>query len=108
MDTLSCVFAEKLIYYRTSRGKKQKDLAAAMNVTSGTVSSWESGTYSPKLSTLCKISAYLEVPVDVLLGLDRDSAQCYSKEEQELIEAYRAHTEFQPAVRVLLGIDKMK
>lgn len=104
MDTLSSIFAEKLIYYRTLRGKKQKDLAAAMGVTPGTVSSWESGTYSPKLSTLCKISEYLEVPVDALLGLDHDSSESYTKEERELIEAYRAHTELQLAVRVLLGI----
>lgn len=108
MDTLSKTFAENLMHYRIQRGKKQKDLAMVLDVSAATVSSWESGTYSPKLRTLCKISAYLEVPVDVLLGLDRDSVDCYSKEEQELIEAYRAHTEFQPAVRVLLGIDKMK
>lgn len=104
MDTLSNTFAEKLIYYRTLRGKKQKDLAAAMGVSAGTVSSWESGTYSPKLSTLCKISEYLEVPVGALLGMDNDSSENYTKEEQELIEAYRAHTELQYAVRVLLGI----
>ncbi|MDD6309117.1 MAG: helix-turn-helix transcriptional regulator, partial [Clostridia bacterium] len=73
MDTLSKTFAENLMHYRIQRGKKQKDLAMVLDVSAATVSSWESGTYSPKLSTLCKISAYLEVPVDVLLGLDRDS-----------------------------------
>ena len=56
----------------------QKDLVAVMDVTPGTVSAWESGTYSPKLSTLCKISAYLEVPVDALLGLDADSSVSYT------------------------------
>ena len=104
MDTLSKTFAEKLILYRTQRGKKQKDLAAAMGVTPGTVSAWESGTYSPKLSTLCKISAYLEVPADALLGLDADSSVSYSAEEKALIEAYRERTDLQHAARVLLGI----
>ena len=105
MDFLSKVFAENLILYRTQRGKKQKDLAVAMDVTPSTVSSWESGTYSPKLSTLCKISEYLEVPVDVLLGLDGVSSENYTKEEKELVEAYRERTDLQYAVRVLLGID---
>lgn len=105
MDTLSKTFAEKLIFYRTQRGKKQKDLATAMGVTPGTVSAWESGTYSPKLSTLCKISAYLEVPIDALLGLDVDGSVSYTTEEKALIEAYRERTDLQHAVRVLLGIE---
>ena len=66
MDTLSKTFAENLMYYRTQRGKKQKDLAMVLDVSAATVSSWESGAYSPKLSTLCKISAYLDVPVERL------------------------------------------
>lgn len=104
MDTLSKTFAEKLILFRTQRGKKQKDLAVAMGVTPGTVSAWESGTYSPKLSTLCKISAYLEVPVDALLGLDLDSSESFTTEEKALIDAYRERTDLQHAVRVLLGL----
>lgn len=105
MDLLSRVFAEQLIFYRTQRGKKQKELAAAMEVTPSTVSSWESGTYSPKLSTLCKISDYLEVPVDALLGLDHNSSEVYTAEEKNLIAAYREHKNLQYAVRVLLGMD---
>ena len=108
MDTLSKTFAENLMYYRTQRGKKQKDLATVLEVSAATVSSWESGAYSPKLSTLCKISAYLDVPVDVLLGLHCDGVECYSREEQELIEAYRTHPEFRSAIRVLLGMDPQK
>ena len=107
MDILSKIFAENLMHYRIQRGKKQKDLAMALDVSAATVSSWESGSYSPKLSALCKISTYLEVPVDALLGLDRDTSEYYTSEERELIEAYRTHTDFQPAVRVLLGLDKI-
>lgn len=104
MDKLSSTFSKRLFFYRTQRGKLQKDLAVAMGVTPSTVSSWESGTYSPKLSTLCKISEYLDVPVDALLGLDDHNSECYTKEEKVLIEAYRGHAELQHAVRVLLGI----
>ena len=83
----------------------QKDLVAVMDVTPGTVSAWESGTYSPKPSTFCKISAYLEVPVDALLGLDGNSSENYTAEEKALMEAYRERTDLQHAVRVLLGIE---
>ena len=102
MDNLNEIFARNLAYYRSQRGLMQKDLAERLNVSKATISCWESGTYSPKLSALPEICEALDITLADLLGIDQATAERYTKGETTLIEAYRAHPELQHAVRVLL------
>ena len=104
MDNLNDIFSQNLTRYRVQKGLMQKDLAERLNVSNATVSCWESGTYSPKLSALPEICAALDITLADLLGIDQATAQKYLKDEATLIEAYRKHPELQHAVRVLLGI----
>ena len=103
MDNLNDIFSQNLTRYRVQKGLMQKDLAERLNISNATVSCWESGTYSPKLSALPEICAALDITLADLLGIDQATAERYTKSETALIEAYRAHPELQHAVQVLLG-----
>ena len=50
------------------KGLGQKELAAILHVSNGTISNYESGIHSPNLDTLCTIADYHGVSVDYLLG----------------------------------------
>lgn len=53
---------------RTERGIYQKELAAYLNVSVGTISNYEKGIHSPDLDTLCRLADYFSVTTDYLLG----------------------------------------
>lgn len=95
------IFAENLIFYRKKNSMLQKDLAAKLGVSTSAVSNWESGINYPRLDTVYKICDALEISVGQLLGLG-DSL--YSRDDQELLDAYKEHPEMQDAVQKLLGL----
>ena len=53
---------------RVSRGMKQADLAAVLNVAQGTLSYWEQGKYDIDNKSLIKLAEYFSVTTDYLLG----------------------------------------
>ena len=53
---------------REENGMAQKEVAAILHVSNGTISNYESGIHSPNLDTLCAIADYYGVSVDYLLG----------------------------------------
>ena len=53
---------------RIEKGISQGALARLLKVTQGSVSQWEKGTTSPKVSTLPRLAAALGVTVDELIG----------------------------------------
>lgn len=61
-------FGKTLQHLRTERGIFQKELAAALHLSVGTVSNYEEGISSPDLETLCRIADYFQVSTDYLLG----------------------------------------
>ncbi len=60
-------FGELLYQLRTERGYYQKELAAYLNVSIGTVSNYEKGIHYPDLNTLVKIADFFHVSTDYLL-----------------------------------------
>lgn len=60
-------FGEKLYRLRIERGIYQKQLAAYLHVSVGTISNYENGVHSPDLKTLCKIANYFHVSADYML-----------------------------------------
>ena len=64
-------FGETLAKLRSEKGVYQKELAAALNVSVGTVSNYEKGVHFPDLATLCKIADYFDVTTDYLLSRTR-------------------------------------
>lgn len=60
-------FCQTLTDLRTERGIYQKELAAYLNVSIGTISNYEQGVHSPDLATLCKLADFFGVTTDFLL-----------------------------------------
>lgn len=54
---------------RIENGIYQKELAAYLNVSIGTISNYEQGVHDPNLDTLVKIAKFYGVTTDYLLGL---------------------------------------
>lgn len=90
--------------YREERGLSQKQLAELIGVKNNRVSNWEQGLNRPDADILAALCRALQVSpselLDVRLVDDELNAQ-----ERKVIMAYRAKTELQPAVNILLGID---
>lgn len=53
---------------RAEKGIYQKELAAYLKVSVGTISNYEKGVHFPDPDTLCKIAEFFEVTADYLLG----------------------------------------
>ena len=60
-------FSERLYRLRLEKGIYQKQLAAHLHVSIGTISNYENGVHSPDLKTLSKIAEFFHVSVDYLL-----------------------------------------
>ncbi len=60
-------FGERLYRLRIERGVYQKQLAAYLHVSVGTISNYENGVHSPDLKALRRIADFFHVSVDYLL-----------------------------------------
>lgn len=65
------MFALKLKELRTAENLSQKDLAAILNVSTGTVGNWEVGAREPGYEMTMKIANYFGITIDELLGRNR-------------------------------------
>ena len=63
-------FAQRLTSLRESKDLKKKELAKILNVSSSSISQYESGTNMPGYDILCRLSEYFGVSIDFLLGND--------------------------------------
>ncbi len=53
---------------RKERELGQKELAALLNMSIGTISNYENNVHAPDLATLCKLADFFHVTTDYLLG----------------------------------------
>lgn len=61
-------FGEMLSELRQDRNLSQKDMAKLLNVSSGTISNYETGRHAPSLETVVQLANYFNVTTDYLLG----------------------------------------
>lgn len=59
---------EILAMLRRERNLGQKELAAYLNLSTGTISNYENGVHSPDLDTLCRLADFFGVTTDYLLN----------------------------------------
>jgi transcriptional regulator with XRE-family HTH domain len=76
-------FGENLKKARLQKKLKQSDLSKISNIGINTISHIENNTFEPRVGTLKKLAAALEVPLETLIG-DYD-AQTFENTEQSEI-----------------------
>ncbi len=59
---------EILAMLRRERNLGQKELAAYLNLSTGTISNYENSVHSPDLDTLCRLADFFGVTTDYLLN----------------------------------------
>lgn len=93
---------ETLAILRKEKGLGQKQLAALLNISVGTVSNYENGVHSPDLATLCKLADFFHVTTDYLLGR---TEYRYPLEllERYITKEYRA----QDIINTVLSVDSV-
>ena len=88
---------------RKEREMGQKELAAIMNLSVGTISNYENGVHSPDLTTLCKLAAFFETTTDYLLGQTE-----YRCPPEALTEYFTDDCTLQEAVNTIRSFDPEK
>ena len=91
--------------YREEFGLSQKELADRIGISNSRVSNWEQGINRPDADMLAEICVALNVSPSLLLGIQISSEEL-SDSERKVIQEYRAKTDMQHAVKILLGIEK--
>lgn len=91
------------------KGITGSQLASGIGVSTGNIFDWKSGRSAPKPEAICKIAEYLNCSTDYLLGrttAPEQPMQFQTTKEQQILLAYKAHPELQPAIDKLLGIEE--
>lgn len=83
-------FGEKLYRLRIERGIYQKQLAAYLHVSVGTISNYENGIHSPDIKTLCRLANYFHVSADYMLDRTKYISPIDDL-NRELIDHYTAN-----------------
>ncbi len=76
------MFAERLKQLRAEKNMTQIDLAAALEVSKGTVAMWETGKRRPNFETLDKLSSLFDKQVGYILGASDDSSSATLREDE--------------------------
>ncbi len=85
---------------REERGFSQSDLAEALNVSSSTISRYESGRRQASFETISLIADFFGVPVSYMLGIEEDvdyeimeNTESISKKDVEIIKELKKYPE---------------
>ena len=90
--------------YREAKQLTQKQLAEILNVTNSRIANWEAGVNRPDVDLLADICRALKVSPSELLDVRLDTAEL-TQQEQQLVLNYRAKTNLQDAINILLDLD---
>lgn len=88
--------------FLNEKGITQKDFAKKLGVSAPAVSNWLRGLNTPDIEMIAKICGVLDVSVNELFGLTKESLTPF---ERRLLFQYRNKPELQNAVNVLLGLE---
>lgn len=86
----------------------QEELGRRIGVSKNAVSNYENSVSVPKVEQLCAILKELHVDANYIfdIAVSCGNLMPLSPHERQVVVAYRAHPEMQPAVDRLLGVEK--
>ncbi len=74
-DDYKKILARNIKYYRELNNLKAYELGNLIHVSNSTVSGWETGTRSPDINTLVKLSEIFDISLDELVGKKKGTPQ---------------------------------
>lgn len=88
--------------------KTQKELAEYLGMSKNAVSEWKSGRNTAYMKYLPQIAAFLNVPIDTLIGMDDIRVEAHNEpiylddETREIIDSLRTR----PEMKILFSVSK--
>jgi len=91
MNDIKTIVAKNILFYRKQNKMSQKTLAEKIGVKHNTISSWESCTNSVDIDSLFKICDALNVSVNVMMGIDdnTNNNDTLNENENYLLNTFR-------------------
>ena len=97
---------EKIKKLRLEKGVSQEELAKVLNTTKQAVYKYESNVVTNiPISKIQILANFFEVSPAFLTGWNGEKSEEFTNHEKNVIKAYRAKPEMQPAVDKLLGVE---
>lgn len=87
------IFRDRLRQLVTGSGKTLQDLAADLNMSTPTLSRYLTGSRTPDLPYVVKISQHFNISIDWLLGLNGEKFEIMPPEIQEVATLYSVATQ---------------
>lgn len=105
------IFQQRLKEQRIAKGLSQKQLAELLETTNSSVCDWERGRTEPDVNALQKLSLFLEVSADYLLGLSEElggvpgstRSTALAPDEEEIVMLFRAMSKTQRTRFIAFG-----
>ncbi|MFR3617470.1 helix-turn-helix domain-containing protein [Hominilimicola sp.] len=109
MNDIKTIVAKNILFYRKQNKMSQKTLAEKIGVKHNTISSWESCTNSVDIDSLFKICDALNVSVNVMMGIDdnTNNNDTLNENENYLLNTFR-NLSVQGQEYILQTIDMLK
>lgn len=109
MNDIKTIVAKNILFYRKQNKMSQKTLAEKIGVKHNTISSWESCTNSVDINSLFKICDALNVSVNVMMGIDdnTNNNDTLNENENYLLNTFR-NLSVQGQEYILQTIDMVK
>lgn len=109
MNDIKTIVAKNILFYRKQNKMSQKTLAEKVGVKHNTISSWESCTNSVDIDSLFKICDALNVSVNVMMGIDdnTNNNDTLNENENYLLNTFR-NLSVQGQEYILQTIDMVK
>ncbi len=102
--TVKEAVAQNLLFYRKRNRMTQRELAEKLGVKHNSISSWENGINSIDIEILSKICDIFNISINDMFSKEQAEKEYYTEHEQNLVKQYRAKTDMQRAVDVLLDL----
>ena len=109
MNDIKTIVAKNILFYMKQNKMSQKTLAEKIVVKHNTISSWESCTNSVDIDSLFKICDALNVSVNVMMGIDdnTNNNDTLNENENYLLNTFR-NLSVQGQEYILQTIDMVK
>lgn len=97
-------FSRAMSYFKSLRGKNNKDISDALGIPPTTVSAWNTGRHLPDMERLQRLAAYLQAPLDQFFNFSLDNLP--NKEIADLQEIIKTNSDIALFLKMFLKLSE--